>query len=204
MSINFGRDATRSTVHRIQEFGGVQQQHWARGVTPVTEHYQGVLIEWLLSLMGRHCFDCSAVHHEAQAFVPSVPFWRLLDQIASFIFQTSHIPYRDQNPGSPTPFNAIILLTFYPLASKSSRPLLLVGRISRSGVCLWNGVPTLYLVPSSVVYVLRDRGALPHKPGRGPTTTKQSCAWERCRPGEVDRPTDTLVCLRNVPGQRLL
>lgn len=53
----------------------------------------------------------------------------------------------NRNPGSPTPFNAIILLTFYPLVSKCSRPLLLVGRISRSGVCLCQGVPTLYLVP---------------------------------------------------------
>jgi len=74
-----------STVHTIQALVAFSDSI-GRGATWVTKHYQGVLIELASQSDGMALFDCSAAHHEAQAFVPSVLFRRLLGQLAIFIF----------------------------------------------------------------------------------------------------------------------
>lgn len=97
MFISVGGNVTRSTVHRIQELA-VFSDSIGRGSISVTEHYQGVLIEWLLSLMGRHCLTVLLPITKRKHLYP-----QYLDGASWASSQASFsrpriIPYRDQNP----------------------------------------------------------------------------------------------------------
>lgn len=98
------------------------------------------------------------------------------------------IPYRDLNPGSLTPSNAIILSTFRPLASKPWPTIITCRSLLTVRPVFWRRRPYLSCGLPPLVDAPRNGGTLRYNPGRGPTI-RQPCTWERCQTGEVVRPT---------------
>lgn len=145
--------------------------------------------------MERHSFDCSAVHHQAQAFVPSVPFWRLLDQMASFIFQTARHTLPCPKPREPNAFQCNYFVDFLSAGVKIFPTVITSRSLHRVECVSLERRPYLSSWFLSVADALRNRVPLSFKPGRGHATTSQSCAWQRCQTVDLFKP----VCLCNVP-----
>lgn len=107
--------------------------------------------------MGRHCLTVLLSITKRKHLYPQYLSGASCAPSRASFSRPRIIPYRDQNPGSPTPSNAVIFSNFHPLACKSwltiitCRSLLTVGRM-----IFWTGIPTLPLIFFSVVAALRN------------------------------------------------